>query len=183
MNLKYIGGYEGLYSINKDGDVFSHNRGKFKATRLRNGYPAITLFKNGHGKSFSIHRLLAISFIPNPENKIEVNHINGIKTDFRLENLEWVSHSDNQKKRVNFIYTQGMRNNIIIQQLKKRKLTYASAKRVRELYKTGEYSLMDLSRKYGLHKKSILSIIQNKTYSRSADDVIEKLNLRRGMLF
>lgn len=60
-----------------------------------NGYPQITLSKNGKSKIFRIHRLMAIAFIPNPENKKEVNHINGIKTDNRIENLEWATKSEN----------------------------------------------------------------------------------------
>lgn len=57
------------------------------------GYPYVTL----KAKIYFIHRLLADHFIPNPEKKREVNHKNGIRTDFRLANLEWVTREENQR--------------------------------------------------------------------------------------
>lgn len=61
------------------------------------GYPIVKLSAFGRMKRTSLHRLVTTAFIPNPENKPEVNHKNGIKTDARLENLEWVTNSENQK--------------------------------------------------------------------------------------
>ncbi len=108
---KDIPEYEGLYQISNVGRVKSLSRSvrctgdSFRRVRdrfLRSangtvGYPYVTLIKNGIKKSKRIHRMLAIAFIPNPENKPQVNHKNGIKDDFRLSNLEWVTTSENQK--------------------------------------------------------------------------------------
>lgn len=59
------------------------------------GYPMIELHNNGIGKKYKVHRLLAICHIPNPENKSEINHKKGIKTDNRLSELEWSTTSEN----------------------------------------------------------------------------------------
>lgn len=68
---------------------------ELKQSKNNNGYMAITL-NNFDKKRFSVHRLVGESFIDNPENKEQINHINGVKTDNRVENLEWVTKSENQ---------------------------------------------------------------------------------------
>jgi len=63
----------------------------------RTGYLRFNLCKEGATKSVAAHRLVALAFIPNPENKRTVNHKNGNKTDNNVENLEWMTHSENHK--------------------------------------------------------------------------------------
>lgn len=60
------------------------------------GYEKVRFRIDGKNKEYSIHRLVAIAFIPNPENKPEVNHKNGVKTDNRVDNLEWNTRSENR---------------------------------------------------------------------------------------
>lgn len=99
---KDIEEYAGLYQISNTGNIVSlnfNNTGKRKMLKLQNmtaGYLKATLTKYGIQRQFSVHRLVALHFIPNINNKREVNHKNGIKTDNRVENLEWVTSSENK---------------------------------------------------------------------------------------
>tara|TARA_Y100000310_G_scaffold340955_1_gene438491 strand:+ start:157 stop:690 length:534 start_codon:yes stop_codon:yes gene_type:complete len=89
-------GFEGLYEVNTEGDVISMWNDRFRTPQLDiYGYHFMLLCKNGKYKQMKVHRLVAMAFIDNPENKPTVNHINGIKTDNRLCNLEWATLSEN----------------------------------------------------------------------------------------
>lgn len=97
---KAIPGYEGQYEISNSGLVMRIYKNKVKSkilsTRINNcGYVEVRLSKNSKTITKFIHNLLAQTFIPNVNNRLEVNHINGIKTDNHLSNLEWVTHSEN----------------------------------------------------------------------------------------
>ena len=70
---------------------------KLKPNKNEDGYYKVKLRKDGKTYNKFVHRLIAETFIPNPENKPEVNHKNGIKTDNRVSNLEWCSRSENMK--------------------------------------------------------------------------------------
>lgn len=94
--------YEGLYRISILGRVMSLNyngTGEIKIMKYRIGqvgYRIINFHKNLKRKTKTIHRLLALHFIDNPENKKEVNHIDGIKSNYNIENLEWCTRSENK---------------------------------------------------------------------------------------
>lgn len=93
---KDIPEYEGLYQVSNLGRVKSLKRKIFLKPRLtQRGYVTVVLYRNSVPNSFQIHRLIAFVFIPNPDNKPQVNHKNGVKTDNRVENLEWVTNYEN----------------------------------------------------------------------------------------
>lgn len=112
---KDIKNYEGLYQVSDLGNVRSldHYASNGKKNILYLGknlkgtldgkkqYLQVTLSKNDINKKALIHRLVAEAFIPNEDNKREVNHINGIKTDNRLNNLEWVTSKENKRHAIN----------------------------------------------------------------------------------
>ena len=121
--FKPVKDYEGLYEVSDMGRVKSIERfknnysklqlvpEKIKSTQDNNhGYLQVYLCKNNNPKTITVHRLVAIAFIPNPENKRTINHINGIKTDNRVENLEWNTYSENHLH----AYRTGLRTSAMI---------------------------------------------------------------------
>lgn len=98
---KDIKGYEGLYQVSNIGRVriiVSRRRstvGHIMKPWLKRGYLKVGLVKDGVQHNHFIHRLVAETFIPNPLNKPQVNHIDEVKTNCSVENLEWVTNKEN----------------------------------------------------------------------------------------
>ena len=88
--MKNIVGYEGLYAITSCGKVWSYRNECFlKPISTRNGYLIVALYKDRQRKWYSLHRLVAEAYIPNPENLPQVNHRDENKANNCLQNLEW----------------------------------------------------------------------------------------------
>jgi len=162
---KDIKDYEGIYQISNLGNVKSlirktsgTNTSKVVFLKLflsKNGYLRCVLSKKGKIKKMLIHRLIADHFIKNTLNKKCVNHINGIRTDNRIENLEWATHSENS--------THGYRKNK--RKNSNRKLSESDVLEIKiklQNYKHGDCIL--LAKKYNVSKCIISLIKKNKTY-------------------
>lgn len=91
--------YEGLYKINKNGDIWSIYKNKLKTPYIDAGYLKILLTKNKIQKNCRIHRLLAIQYIPNPDNLPEIDHIDRNKLNNDLSNLRWCDRYLNNRNR------------------------------------------------------------------------------------
>lgn len=88
--MKDIKGYEGLYAITDQGEVWSYFMKAFrKLTTCTHGYHTVRLCKNSTQKVFQVHRLVAEAYIPNPEGLPLVRHIDGNRTNNHVSNLEW----------------------------------------------------------------------------------------------
>jgi len=96
---KTIKGFDGKYQVSNTGKIKSLKckNPKIMAKRHNeNGYCTIILYENSKGTNFKLHRLVAEYFIPNPENKEQVNHIDGNKDNNTVANLEWCTRSENE---------------------------------------------------------------------------------------
>ena len=143
-----IKNYEGLYAFSTLGNVKSLRSWQtLKPRDNGKGYGIVALQYKGVRQEFKIHRLVATHFLDNKLNKPQVNHINGIKNDNRLVNLEWCTQSENSKHSFEL-------------GLQPRKLTNEQVKEIRKnknnLY---QYELADI---YGVSKQMIGLIINNK---------------------
>ena len=100
MQVEYrkITGYDN-YSISNTGLVRNDSTGKTLKPDITNGYHRVFLFLNNKGKRFSIHRLVADAFIPNPDNKTCVDHIDNNKLNNNLDDLRWCSLQENNRNR------------------------------------------------------------------------------------
>jgi hypothetical protein len=116
---KKIKGYEDSYEVSNLGNVrsitrlvertspagkkclYTYNSKILNSVVTNKGYLRLGLYNNDGKSNHQVHRLVALTFINNPNNKEQVNHINGIKTDNRVVNLEWVSNYENFRHSVN----------------------------------------------------------------------------------
>ena len=106
---KPIKGYEGLYEVSNFGKVKScdryannHSKIQYRPERLlkdyksKTGYKYVSLSKDGKITTYTIHRLVANAFIPNPENKPEIDHIDTVPSNNYVWNLRWVTNHENK---------------------------------------------------------------------------------------
>lgn len=177
--MKAIARHPG-YSIDEDGNVFSHRRkqGKGKGNGLgtkviidygycrklkprpgRGGYPVVYI-SGGHSKQCYVHRLVAETFIPNPDNKPCVNHINFDITDPSVKNLEWVTYSENNKHSVKNGRMGGEHSNL-------GRLTIAEVVAIRALAET-TVRRVDIAKLFGITADYVRNIQRRQSWAHIA---------------
>lgn len=155
--------FNGDYQESNYGRTKSFKHGKVKILKpsvSRNGYLYINLKSNGVHKRCLIHRLVAILFIPNPDNKPQVNHIDGNKQNNRVDNLEWVTGSEN----ITHAYELGLQKSG--EQHHKSKFTAEDVKFIRNVYVKGDkkFGARPLARQFNVSQPAILNIVNGNTY-------------------
>lgn len=166
---KDINGFEGKYIVSNTGRVKSISRFIQNHTKLQllpdrilkpsagsHGYYVVSL----SGKTELLHRLIAAAFIPNPENKKTVNHKNTVKTDNSLDNLEWMTYSENVKHAVDL----GINVTVRGEHHSKTTLTKDQVLNIRQIYSSGKTSQYKLADMYNVSRSCIKSITSNRTW-------------------
>lgn len=97
--MRDIKGYEGLYAVTSCGKVWSYRRKIFlKPGHDGNGYQVVNLSVGGVVKSHSVHRLVAEAYLPNPEGKPQVDHLDEVKDHNNIQNLRWATPGENSRR-------------------------------------------------------------------------------------
>ena len=175
--------YEGIYQVSNEGRIKSLSRDiatyyGSRKTKERymvandngNGYKYVDLSEKGIITRNYIHRLVAYAFIPNPEGKPEVNHINGDKSDNRAENLEWVTRRENEEHS----YDIGLKNGSISE------IDVIELEMIKDLLKTKKYSLTEIRNIFNISEKMIGNIRKGTVESKLTFESVKRNKLSNG---
>lgn len=141
------------YSVYDDGKIISKFGKVLNPTKTKAGYYIVNLHINNKRKKMYVHRIIALCYIPNPDNKKTINHINGDKSNNSVSNLEWLTASENTKH----AWSSGLNNNAF-------KLNKKQVDEIRYLYKTTKTSHRLLALRYKVTHSQIYSIVNNKSW-------------------
>ncbi len=153
--------FNDFLEVSNRGDVMSHGK-LIKGEICKTGYRRIHVSDRGVSYKHNVHRLVAETFIPNPNNLPCVNHIDGDKLNNNVENLEWCTFSENLRHayRIGLRSSEGVLNT-------QHKLTEDDVKAIRKAYvkgKHGENNSYGLAKKYNVCSRTILDIVKGKTW-------------------
>lgn len=166
--VAHIDGLEdfGAYDVDNFGNVWSRYTGKRKLLKPRttkHGYKHIGLSRGKARKGMLVHRLVALAFIPNPENKPHVNHKDGNKTNNHFKNLEWCTAQEN----IDHAISTGLAvagGGYKASAKGKRKLSREQVLWLINEYKAG-YALASIADKLGVSDRLVYQVIYRKTYT------------------
>ena len=161
-----IQGYEG-YQVSNYGRVKNSKTGKILKPYLTRGYLRVSLYNESGRRCKLVHRLVAEAFLPNPQHKPAVNHINGCKTDSNVSNLEWVSASENMAHAHNnglrpILNTQGEKNGFA-------KLTEAEVIQIKQLLSDGKLTQKTIGSQFNISRSTVKSIKSGRRWSYLSD--------------
>lgn len=171
---KTIPGYEGLYSISNDGRVKNERWNSFLRPSINHGgYACIRLSREGCPRFWTVHALVALTFIgPRPDGKV-INHLDGNKLNNRPENLEYCTGAENMRHAAEHgLMSSGEVHSRITkattnrgEQVHLAKLTEAQVIEMRALFTTGDYTFDDLGERFGVANTAAMSAIRGATWS------------------
>jgi len=192
--MKDILGYEGLYAITRDGRIWSYPKqrsskhGKWMKLQLYTNTKnrvkphsqyTVGLYKGMKRKTYQVHRLVGLTYIPNPENKLDINHIDGDSLNNWDWNLEWNTKFENMEHAVAFGLINPHSGDQDITRSRNGKLTGAAngkksrrmftmeeAECIRNIHRVGKKSCRAISKEYDCSNVTISNICNNKTYVR-----------------
>lgn len=155
---KDIKGYESLYQVSNTGKIKSLRFGRERILKpiKRQGYLRVDLIS----KWFSVHRLVALHFIPNPENKPEVNHKDGDKKNNCVDNLEWNTAQENMRH----AHDTGLKHGLKGEKAYQSKLSNSEVLQVRSLNLIG-FTNRELARDFNISEAAMSKILRKKTYT------------------
>lgn len=168
---KSVVGYEGLYEVSSLGRVKSLERKCNTRSGIRTvpekilvngldsyGYYQVNLYVENIRNTWKVHRLECLAFLPNPENKRSINHKNGVKTDNRLENLEWSTEKENTVHAHKNGLARGRRG----EEHGQTNLTEIQAREIK--YNHDDKTGVELSKMYGITTSSVSAIRNGKRW-------------------
>jgi hypothetical protein len=169
---KDIPGYEGLYQVSNDGKVKSCERivpvatsGKQKVTEkllkqsIDRGYARVTLSYKGKTIRKTVHHFVALCFIPNPESKKFINHINGVKTDNTVSNLEWCTSSENERHSYSVLKKINSQRKLTTKEVEEIRINA-----VKGVNKSLRGNIDALAEKYNVNRSTIHNVINKVCY-------------------